>query len=62
MAGNGFGHIFRTTSWGESHGPAVVLTFSGEAAIRLETSGLLCHLEDLGESWPTSWQPEHPGD
>lgn len=43
-------------------GPAVTLTFSGEAAIRLETSGLLCHLEDLGESWPTSWHPKHPSD
>ena len=43
-------------------GPTVLLTFSGGAAIRLETTGLLCHLEDLGESWPTSWQPEHPKD
>ncbi|MHA1565008.1 MAG: DUF2948 family protein [Alphaproteobacteria bacterium] len=43
-------------------GPSVLLTFSGGAAIRLETTGLLCHLEDLGESWPTSWQPEHPKD
>jgi len=46
----------------DDDGPAVVLTFSGEAAVRLETSGLLCHLEDLGESWPTSWKPDHPGD
>ncbi len=43
-------------------GPAVLLAFSGGAAIRLETTGLLCHLEDLGESWPTRWQPEHPKD
>ena len=46
----------------EGDGPVVVLTFSGAAAVRLETSGLLCHLEDLGESWPTSWKPDHSGD
>lgn len=37
----------------------VILTFSGEAAIRLETGGLLCHLEDFGEPWPTQWRPQH---
>lgn len=40
-------------------GPAVQLTFSGDTAIRLQTTGLLCHLEDFGEPWPTRWRPAH---
>jgi len=40
-------------------GPSVQLTFSGDRAIRLQTTGLLCHLEDFGEPWPTQWRPEH---
>lgn len=40
-------------------GPTVQLTFSGDTAIRLQTTGLLCHLEDFGEAWPTQWRPEH---
>ncbi len=43
-------------------GPVLDLTFSGEAAIRLETTGLLCHLEDFGEPWPTQWRPRHADD
>lgn len=43
-------------------GPVVELTFSGDAAIRLETEGLLCHLEDFGEAWPAQWQPHHAND
>jgi hypothetical protein len=39
---------------------AVVLTFAGGAAIRLETTSLLCHLEDFGEPWPAQWRPGHP--
>lgn len=35
------------------------LDFADGAAIRLETSSLLCHLKDLGEAWPTPWCPEH---
>jgi hypothetical protein len=38
---------------------AVTLLFSGDAAIRLEVTGIACHLEDLGEPWPTRWQPAH---
>ncbi|HCP01840.1 MAG: hypothetical protein CL573_06940 [Alphaproteobacteria bacterium] len=41
--------------------PTVQLTFSGDTAIRLQTTGLLCHLEDFGEPWPTNWRPEHAG-
>jgi hypothetical protein len=43
-------------------GPLVELTFSGDAAIRLETDGLLCHLEDFGEPWPAQKQPQHAND
>lgn len=43
-------------------GTAIELTFSGDAAIRLETSGLLCHLEDFGEPWPAQRQPQHAND
>jgi hypothetical protein len=38
---------------------AVTLLFSGDAAIRLEVTAIACHLEDLGEPWPTRWQPAH---
>ncbi len=37
----------------------VTLLFSGDAAIRLEVAAIACHLEDLGEPWPTRWQPAH---
>lgn len=41
-------------------GPGVIdLMFSDGAAIRLEVSGISCHLEDLGEPWPTRWRPDH---
>lgn len=43
-------------------GPVVELIFSGDAAIRLETTGLLCHLEDFGEPWPAQSQPQHAND
>jgi chorismate synthase len=29
MAGNGFGHLFRFTTWGESHGPAIGVVVDG---------------------------------
>ena len=38
---------------------AVRLEFSGGAAIRLEVARFLCHAQDLGEPWPTPWQPRH---
>ena len=39
---------------------ALQLDFAGGASIRLETSDILCHLDDLSEPWPTRWQPRHP--
>ena len=29
MAGNSFGHLFRFTTWGESHGPAIGVVVDG---------------------------------
>ena len=46
----------------DSDGRTIELTFSGDTAIRLETGGLLCHLEDFGEPWPTQWRPQHADD
>jgi Protein of unknown function (DUF2948) len=38
---------------------AVLLEFSGGAAIRLDVTRILCYASDLGEPWPTPWQPRH---
>ena len=38
---------------------AVTMVFSDGAAIRLDLSDIACHLEDLGEPWPTRWRPQH---
>ncbi|MEK9660589.1 MAG: DUF2948 family protein [Alphaproteobacteria bacterium] len=51
--------LLATSEPGESVGATVLLTFAGDAAIRLESAPLLCHLEDIGEPWPTQWRPDH---
>ncbi len=38
---------------------AVRLVFAGGGTIRLEVRDIRCHLEDLGEPWPTHWRPNH---
>jgi hypothetical protein len=38
---------------------SVIFEFSGDDAMRLETDQILCHLEDIGEPWPTPWRPRH---
>ena len=38
---------------------AITLIFSDGGEIRLEVSDIRCHLEDLGEPWPTRWRPSH---
>jgi len=38
---------------------AIHLEFSGGAVIRLEVGRILCHATDLGDPWPTPWQPRH---
>ena len=40
----------------------IQLTFSGGAEIRLEVERILCLASDLGEPWPTQWQPRHDVD
>jgi len=41
---------------------AVRLEFSSGASIRLDVARVLCHARDLGEPWPTPWQPCHDPD
>ena len=41
---------------------AITLVFSGGAQIRLDVSQIRCHIEDLGEPWPTRWRPGHDAD
>ena len=41
---------------------AILLEFAGAAAIRLDTSRILCRARDLGEPWPTPWRPRHDED
>jgi hypothetical protein len=38
---------------------AIIFDFSGPDAMRLEVGRILCHLEDIGEPWPTPWRPRH---
>ncbi len=38
---------------------AILLEFSGHAAIRLEVERIQCRAKDLGEPWPTPWHPRH---
>jgi hypothetical protein len=43
-----------------TEGGATYLDFSGGSSIRLDTEGIDCRLDDLGEPWPTPWRPAHP--
>ena len=38
---------------------AVVLTFGGDAAVKLAVDGLDLRMEDFGSGWPTKQKPEH---
>jgi hypothetical protein len=40
-------------------GGTIDLEFSAGASIRLSISAIACHARDLGEPWPTAWQPDH---
>jgi Protein of unknown function (DUF2948) len=44
-----------------ARGRYVVIAFAGGGAIRLEVDQIACYLQDIGEPWPTLWQPRHPG-
>jgi hypothetical protein len=41
---------------------ALFLDFAGGSSVQLEVERILCHLDDLGEPWPTRWRPSHPVD
>ena len=45
---------------GRDPGGAVVLTFSGDAAVRLDVECLDAHLRDIGEPWRARARPSHP--
>ena len=38
----------------------LLLEFAGGSSIWLEVGRIMCHLDDLGEPWPTRWRPKHP--
>jgi hypothetical protein len=40
-------------------GGSVLLTFGGDAALKLPVSSLDLRIEDFGECWPTTQKPEH---
>jgi hypothetical protein len=35
------------------------LEFSGGATVRLKVSAIRVRVADIGEPWPTAWQPDH---
>jgi len=43
---------------GEEAG-TIELEFAGGAAVRLGVSAIKVHVTDIGEAWPTAWQPDH---
>jgi hypothetical protein len=45
-----------------AEGNVLYLDFAGGCSVRLEVDGIQCHLDDLGEPWPTRWRPQHPLD
>src|SRR3546814_9852457 len=46
MSANGFGHLFRFTTWGESHGPAIGCIVDGvPPRIPLDESEIQRHLD-----------------
>jgi hypothetical protein len=45
---------------GDEAPATLILDFAGGSSVRLEVGQILCHLDDLGEPWPTRWRPKHP--
>ncbi|MGH7094298.1 MAG: DUF2948 family protein [Stellaceae bacterium] len=43
-------------------GRVIDLDFSAGVSIRLAVARISCHARDLGEPWPTAWQPDHVAD
>jgi len=46
----------------EAAADGIVMHFSGGACIKLDGERWICHLQDIGEPWPTSHRPTHPLD
>jgi hypothetical protein len=46
---------------GKPHGDkhTIDLEFSGGATLRLGVAAIQVHATDIGEAWPTAWQPDH---
>ena len=38
------------------------LEFAGGATVRLKADAIRVRLADIGEPWPTAWQPDHESD
>lgn len=55
------GRILELLSIGYADG-IVDLRFAGDVTIRLDVEGLSCHVDDLGEPWPTVFRPGHDTD
>jgi hypothetical protein len=53
------GDILSLLTIGTADAGAIELTFAGGGVIRLEVDGILCHLDDFDEPWPTLWRPNH---
>jgi hypothetical protein len=43
----------------KAHDDGIELVFSGRAGLRLRAPAIQCRIEDVGESWPTRWRPQH---
>ena len=43
----------------QDSGGVIDLEFSADVSIRLSVGAISCQARDLGEPWPTAWQPEH---
>jgi hypothetical protein len=47
------------TKPGEAKAETIDLDFSGGAVVRLGVSAVRVRATDIGEPWPTAWQPDH---
>ena len=48
MSMNSFGHLFRVTTWGESHGPALGATIDGCPPGVTIDEGMIQHVNNTG--------------
>ena len=53
MSHNSFGHLFRITTWGESHGPAIGCVIDGcPPGIPIEEAEIQAFLDKRRPNWP----------